>query len=219
MRLLTEEPMLETALKSFTTFFATVGPVEAAVLFATLTPQMARAERRQIALRATFIATAILAFFTLLGGPILRELGVSLPALQTAGGIVLLLIALDMIFARPDGALKLSPLEGEEAQSRDDVAVFPMATPLLAGPGAMSAGILLAANTHGEPLGISIVVGALTAVMAITLVLLMLAHELNRLLSLTAQRVLIRVFGILLAAIAVQALFNGIRASGLLAPV
>ncbi len=208
--------MLETALKSFTTFFATIGPIEAAVLFATLTPKMPRAERRRIALRATVIATMILGFFTLLGGPILRQLGVSIAALQTAGGIVLLLIALDMIFARPGGSIKLTPLEGEEAQTRDDVAVFPLATPLLAGPGAMSAGILLAANAHGEPLGLAVVAGALLAVMAITLALLALAHELNRMMSLTAQRVLIRVFGILLAAIAVQALFNGIGASGLM---
>lgn len=208
--------MLETALKSFTTFFATIGPIEAAVLFATLTPKMPRAERRRIALRATVIATMILGFFTLLGGPILRQLGVSIAALQTAGGIVLLLIALDMIFARPGGSIKLTPLEGEEAQTRDDVAVFPLATPLLAGPGAMSAGILLAANAHGEPLGLAVVAGALLAVMAMTLALLALAHELNRMMSLTAQRVLIRVFGILLAAIAVQALFNGIGASGLM---
>ena len=207
---------LEIALKSFTTFFATIGPIEAAVLFATLTPKMPRADRRRIALRATVIATMILGFFTLLGGPILRQLGVSIAALQTAGGIVLLLIALDMIFARPGGSIKLTPLEGEEAQTRDDVAVFPLATPLLAGPGAMSAGILLAANTHGEPLGLAVVAGALLAVMAITLALLTLAHELNRMMSLTAQRVLIRVFGILLAAIAVQALFNGIRTSGLI---
>ena len=177
---------------------------------------MERAARRSIALRATLIATIILAIFTTLGGPLLSQLGVSLAALQTAGGIVLLLIALDMIFARPGGALKMSPSEGEEAQARDDVAVFPMATPLLAGPGAMSAGILLAANAHGEPLGLAVVAGALAAVMALTLALLTLAHELNRMMSLTAQRVLIRVFGILLAAIAVQALFNGIRASGLL---
>jgi multiple antibiotic resistance protein len=207
--------MMETALRSFTTFFATVGPVEAAVLFATFTPHMTADERRGIALRATLIASAILAFFTLLGGPILSQLGVSIPALQTAGGIILLLIAIDMIFARPGSALKLSPSEGEEAQSRDDLAVFPMATPLLAGPGAMSAGILMAANAHGEALGLLIVAGALAAVMVVTLALLLLAHKLNRMISLTAQRVLIRVFGILLAAIAVQALFNGVRAAGL----
>lgn len=208
--------MIETALKSFTTFFATIGPVEAAVLFATLTPKMERSARRSIAVRATVIATLILGFFTLLGGPILRQLGVTIPALQTAGGIILMLIAVDMIFARPGGSIKLTPLEGEEAQTRDDVAVFPLATPLLAGPGAMSAGILLAANTHGEPLGLAIVSGALLAVMAVTLALLAAAHELNRMMSLTAQRVLVRVFGLLLSAIAVQAVFNGIRASGLI---
>jgi multiple antibiotic resistance protein len=210
--------MLEIALKSFTTFFATVGPVEAAVLFATLTPKMAHAERQAIAVRATLIASAILAFFTLLGGPILSQLGVSIAALQAAGGVILLLIAIDMIFARPGGSIKLTPPEGAEAQSRDDVAVFPLATPLLAGPGAMSAGILLAANAHGEPLGLAVVAGALAAVMAITLILLMMANQLNRILGVTAQRVLIRVFGILLAAIAVQALFNGISASGLFPP-
>lgn len=208
--------MLETALTSFTTFFATVGPIEAAVLFATLTPKMARSERSRIALRATIIATAILGFFTLLGGPILGQLGVSIAALQAAGGVVLLLIAIDMIFARPGGAIKMSALEGEEAQSRDDVAIFPLATPLLAGPGAMSAGILLAANAHGEPLGLAIVAGALLAVMAATLALLILAHDLNRMISLTAQRVLVRVFGILLAAIAMQALFDGVKSSGAL---
>ena len=209
--------MIETALTSFTTFFATVGPVEAAVLFATLTPRMERAQRREIAIRATVIATVILAVFTLLGGPVLAQLGVSLAALQTAGGIILLIIAIDMIFARPDGALKLSPTEGEEAHTRQDLAVFPLATPLLAGPGAMSAGILLAANAAHEPLALAVVTAALCAVMLITLGLLVAAHEFSRAISVTGQRVLVRVFGILLAAIAVQALFNGIAASGLIA--
>ncbi len=208
--------MLETALTSFTTFFATIGPIEAAVLFATLTSRMSRAERTQIALRASLIASLILTFFTLMGGPILRQLGVSIAALQTAGGIVLLVIALDMIFARPGGAIKLTPPEDAEAHTRDDVAVFPMATPLLAGPGAMSAGILLAANAHGEPAGLAIVMLALAAVMLVTLALLVLAQELNAFLSLTAQRVLIRVFGILLSAIAVQSIFDGIAASGVM---
>jgi multiple antibiotic resistance protein len=208
--------MLETALKSFTTFFATIGPIEAAVLFATFTPKMARAERQAIAVRATVIATAILAFFTLLGGPILSQLGVSIAALQTAGGFILLVIAFEMIFALPGGIIKLTAPEGAEAQSRDDVAVFPLATPLLAGPGSMSAGILLAANAQGVPFGVAIVAGALAAVMLLTLAFLMLAQELSHMLGVTAQRVLIRVFGILLAAIAVQALFNGIGASGLI---
>jgi multiple antibiotic resistance protein len=208
--------MLAAALTSFTTFFATIGPVEAAVLFATLTPAMAHAERTRIAVRATLIACLILAASTLAGGPLLRQLGVSIPALQTAGGIILLMIALDMVFARPTSAFKLTPSEGAEAQRKDDLAVFPLATPLLAGPGAMSAGILLAANAHGDALALAMTMVALATVMVLTFALLLLAHDVARLLGVTAQRVLMRVFGILLAAIAVQALFNGIGGSGLL---
>lgn len=208
--------MLETALTSFTTFFATIGPIEAAVLFATFTPNMDAAERRGTALRAVLIASFLLLVFTVFGQPLLRQLGVSIPALQSAGGIVLLLIALDMIFARPSSAFKLTAPEGKEAQTKDDIAVFPLATPLLAGPGAMSAGILLAANAQGDMLKLAVVVSALLAVMALTLALLVLGHELNRVAGVTGQRVLMRVFGILLAAIAMQALFDGIAGSGLL---
>jgi len=202
--------VIASLLSSITTFFATIGPIEAAVLFATLTPQMDRQARRALALRATLIAGGILLVFTLLGEPLLRQLGVSIAALQTAGGIILLLIALDMVFARADSMFKLTPSEGVEAQGRDDIAVFPIATPLLAGPGAMSSGILMAANAHGEPMALGLVVVALFAVMALTYGLLLASHDLNRMLGITAQRVLMRVFGILVAAIAVQAVFTGV---------
>jgi multiple antibiotic resistance protein len=208
--------MLETALTSFTTFFATIGPVEAAVLFATLTPKMEQSARAAIAIRATAIAGLLLLIFTLFGQPLLDELGVSIAALQTAGGIILLLIALDMIFAKPTSAFKLTQPEDEEAQTKDDIAVFPLAMPLLAGPGAMSAGILLAANADGNALSLATTIGALAAVMAVTLALLLLSHQLNRMIGITAQRVLMRVFGILLAAIAVQAMFNGLDAIGVI---
>ena len=183
------------------------------MLFATLTPKMDRAARQAIAVKATLIAGGILLVFTLLGEPLLRQLGVSIPALQTAGGIILGLIALDMVFARPVSAFKLTPSEGAEAQSKDEIAVFPLATPLLAGPGAMSSGILLATNAHGDPLQVLAVVAALLAVMALTYVLLAASHDLNHLIGITAQRVLMRVFGILLAAIAVQAVFTGVTAA------
>jgi multiple antibiotic resistance protein len=205
--------MTASLLSAMTTFFATIGPIEAAVLFATLTPKMDRAARRAIALKASLIAGAILLVFTIAGQPLLRQLGVSIAALQTAGGIILLLIAIDMVFARPGSAFKLTPSEGAEAQGRDDIAVFPLATPLLAGPGAMSSGILLAANAHGEPVALALVVAALLAVMTMTFGLLLVSHDLNRLLGITAQRVLMRVFGILLAAIAVQAVFTGVTAA------
>ena len=206
--------MLATVLTAFTTLFATVGPIEAAVMFATLASNADGTERRRIALRAVFIATILMTGATLLGGPLLHQLGVSLPALQTAGGIILLIIALDMIFARPSSAFKLTASEDAEAHARDDIAVFPLATPLLAGPGSMSAGILLAANAHNDPLALAAVMTALAAVMLASLILLMASHRLAAVLGITAQRVLIRVFGILLAAIAVQSLFNGLKASG-----
>ena len=120
-----------------------------------------------------------------------------------------------MIFARPTSAFKLTQMEDAEAQTKDDIAVFPLATPLLAGPGAMSAGILLAANAEGNVVALSVIVAALLAVMAITLALLLLSQQLNAMIGITAQRVLMRVFGILLAAIAVQAVFSGVGASGL----
>jgi multiple antibiotic resistance protein len=207
--------MIATALTSFTTFFATIGPVEAAVLFATLTPSVPRSDRRRIAAKATAIAAVILIVSTLAGGPLLKQLGVSIPALQTAGGIILLVISFEMVFARPVSAFKLTPPEGAEAQTKDDLAVFPLATPLLAGPGSMSAGILLAANTRGDAVQLAVTIAALAVVMVATLALLLLAHEVTRLLGVTAQRVLMRVFGILLAAIAVQAVFDGVGGSGL----
>jgi multiple antibiotic resistance protein len=123
---------------------------------------------------------------------------------------------LDMVFAKPHSMFKLTPPEGAEAQTKDDLAVFPLATPLLAGPGAMSAAILLAAQTRHDPIQFAAVFAALAAVMLLTLALLLGAHGLSRILGVTAQRVLMRVFGILLAAIAVQAVFNGLGASGLI---
>jgi MarC family membrane protein len=206
---------LNVALTSFTTFFATIGPVEAAVLFAAFTSDMTSQERRPVALKAVLIASAVLLLFTLFGQPLLAKLGVTIAALKTAGGAILGLIALDMIFSRPNSGSKLTPKEGEEALHKDDLAVFPMATPLLAGPGAMSAGILLAAQADGNIVHLAGVLAGLGAVLAITLGLLLTAPELARFLGVTAQRVLMRVFGILLAAIAVQALFDGLKEGGL----
>ncbi len=202
---------LNVALTSFTTFFATIGPVEAAVLFAAFTAGIDEKERTGIAVRAVLIASGILLVFTLLGQPMLQQLGVSLAALKTAGGAILGLIALDMIFTQPGRTSKLTPKEDEEAFGKEDLAVFPMATPLLAGPGAMSGGIVLAARSDGSALSLAAVLAGLAAVMALTLALLVTAPAFARFLGPTAQRVLMRVFGVLLAGIAVQAMFDGLK--------
>src|SRR5208337_1538191 len=208
--------MLKTALSAFATFFATIGPVEAAVLFATFCPRFSRAERIAISLKATAIATGIILFFALFGTAILSALGVTFPALQAAGGIILAIIALDMIFEAKIGGSTISQPENVEAQAKDDdIAVFPLATPILAGPGAMLGAMLLMANAKGNFADQAAVIAALFTVMAFTLLLMLAAQELREWVGVTAQRVVMRVFGILLAAIAVQSVFNGIAGAGI----
>ncbi|MDX2263887.1 MAG: MarC family protein [Hyphomicrobiales bacterium] len=215
--------MTETALTAFATFFATIGPIEAAVVFAALTPGYTRAERRMISFKACGIAALILLFFALFGQTILRQLGVGFPALQAAGGVILIMIALDMIFARPSGALAMTRPETVEAgqkrdaADRDEITVFPLATPILAGPGAMASAMLLMARADGDLAQEAAVIGALACVMALTLALFLAAQELQTWIGVTAQRVIMRVFGILLAAIAMQSLFDGVAASGIFA--
>jgi len=207
--------MFGTALRAFATFFATIGPVEAAVLFATFCPRFSRAERIAISFKAIGIATGIILFFALFGTAILSALGVTFPALQVAGGIILGIISLDMIFEARLGGSTISQRESAEAQAKDDdIAVFPLATPILAGPGAMSGAMLLMANAKGNFTGQAAVIAALFTVMAFTLLLFLAAQELREWIGVTAQRVIMRVFGILLSAIAVQSVFNGIAGSG-----
>ena len=206
--------MLETALTAFTTFFAVIGPIDTAVLLASLTPNMTSEERRAIAIKAVFIATVVILLFALFGGPVLKQLGVSLAALQTAGGIILFMIALEMTLSKRPAPVALTHKESEEAEDKAErhaeIAVFPLATPLLAGPGAMTSAIVLAAGTKGDLALLGAVVAAIIAVMAVTLVLLLTAQEIHHFIGVTARKVIVRVFGVLLAALAVQSIFNGL---------
>ena len=121
--------MLETALTAFTTFFAVIGPIDSAVLAASLTPNATKSERRAISLKAVAIATLIVLAFALFGQPLLNQLGVSLPALQVAGGVILLIIALDMTLSKRPSPARLTPKESEEAESKAEahaeITVFP----------------------------------------------------------------------------------------------
>lgn len=208
--------MLEPFLLAFTTFFATVAPVDAAVLFAALTPHSPAAHRRAMAVKGVAIAAAILLMFAIGGHKLLEVLGISLPALRTAGGVLLLLMAIDMVFARPSGGVTATKDEAAEAEHKRDISVFPLATPLIAGPGAMGASILLYAQAEGAALAIAAVLAALVLVLGLTLALLLIASRLQHWLGVTGQNVITRVVGILLAALAVQFVFDGIRDSGLL---
>lgn len=208
--------MLETAIVAFTTFFATIGPIDVAAVFAALTARAKPASRRWMAVRGTVIASAILLVFALFGDSVLWALGISLPALRIAGGILLLLIGIDMVFARSSGGVSTTADENREAQRKDDIAVFPLATPLIAGPGSMGAVILLMANAEGH-LARQIVVGAaLALVLVITLGALLVAGQISKLLGVTGLHVVSRVFGVLLTALAAQFLLDGLSSSELL---
>lgn len=208
--------MIDTAIVAFATFFATISPLDISAIFAALTVGATAQHRRAMAVRATLIATAILLVFAFAGNMLLASIGISLAALRTAGGILLLLIAIEMVFARKSGGTTATDEERLEATTRQDISVFPLATPLIAGPGAMGATILLMANAHGDLLKQTAVVAAMLSVLALTAAALLLAGRIQQLLGVTGMHVITRVMGILLSALAVQFIFDGIQQSGLL---
>jgi len=207
--------LLEFGLLAFATFFATVSPIDVAALFAALTANTDDAHRRAMAVKGTLIAGVIMVAFAVLGDEILRRLGITLPAMKTAGGILLLLIAIDMVFARPSGGSSTTEDETREAGAKDDISVFPLATPLIAGPGTMGAVILLSAKAGGDFRMDVAIIAAIVAVLTVTLMALLMAGRLHRLLGVTGLNVITRVVGVLLAALAVQFIFDGIASSGL----
>lgn len=198
------------------TFFATIGPIDVAAMFAALTARQSPRQRRALALRGTLIGGGILVAFALAGESLLAGLGISLAALRAAGGILLLLIAIEMVFARTSGGTSTTDDETREASARDDIAVFPLATPLIAGPGSMGASILLMANQEGDVTGQAIVLASLLSIVLLTFVALLLAGRIQQLLGVTGMHVVTRVMGVLLSALAVQFIFDGIGNSGLL---
>lgn len=207
--------MTETALVAFATLFATIGPLDVAIVFASITADHSPQSRNSAALKGTLIAAAILLVFAIFGEAALGLFGISLPALRIAGGILLLLIAIDMVFARPSGGTSTTPAEQKEATAKTDISVFPLATPLIAGPGAMGALVLLMADASNAPVAGAVVIGALVAVLAMTLACMLLAAQLQKRLGKTGVHVVARVFGVILAALAVQFMLDGLADSEL----
>lgn len=206
---------IEPFLLALTTFFAAIGPADVAFVFAALTKDATPRQRMVFATRGVLVATFILVFFAFFGDAILSLFGVSLPALRTAGGILLLLISIDMVFARHSGGTGTTDEEEAEADLREDISVFPIAMPLLAGPGAISAIILLTTGSESSS-EYWAVVAALGVIMLASWGMLMTAIPLQRLLGVTGLSVVSRVVGILLAALSVQFIFDGIASSGIL---
>ncbi len=207
--------MFETYILAITTFFATVGPIDIAVVFAGLTSERSAFTKRKIAFKGVIIATGLLLVFALLGEALLSSLGITLAALRTAGGILLLLIGIDMVFARHSGGTSATADEVEEAEHSHDISVFPLATPLIAGPGAIGAVILLMANVEGHLGQQSMVILGLLSIMLMTYILLIGASQVHKVLGVTGLQVISRIFGVILSALAVQFMFDGIKNSGL----
>jgi multiple antibiotic resistance protein len=210
--------MWEAAAIAAATFFATVGPFDVAAVYAALSANAAPADKRRMACKGVLIAALILLSFAIAGEALLRSLGISQAAFRAAGGVLLLLIGINLVFARNSGGGTTTDAENRDAASRGDLAVFPVAMPLIAGPGTMGAVILHIADAEGDFLRQLAVLAALALVLLLTLASMLLANQLHRLLGVTGMHVVSRVFGVILTAMAVQFIFDGLSASGILSP-
>jgi multiple antibiotic resistance protein len=199
-------------LSAFVTFFVVIDPPGCAPIFAGLTREAAAGERRGMALRATAVAAGILLFFGLLGEDLLKTLGLSLAAFRIAGGIMLFLIALDMVFERRTRRRQDRAQEVDADPEHDDVSVFPMAIPMIAGPGSIASIMLLMARSDGLRDSL-VVLAALGSVLLLTLVSLLAAGWLMRLLGHRMEAMLTRLLGVVLAALAAQFVIDGISVS------
>ena len=204
--------MIELFLSAFVTFLVVIDPPGCAPIFAGLTREASAAQRRSMALRASAIAAGILLFFGLLGEDLLRTLGISLAAFRIAGGIMLFLIALEMVFERRTRRRETRAQEVSADPEHDDVSVFPMAIPMIAGPGSIASIMLLMARSEGLNESL-VVLAALGAVLLLTLIALLAAGWLMRLLGHRTEAMLTRLLGVILAALAAQFVIDGIMVS------
>ena len=201
--------MIELFISSFITFFVVIDPPGCAPIYAGLTAGAGAAQRRAMAVRAVGVAALILIVFALFGEKLLKGLGIELASFRIAGGIMLFLIALEMVFEkrtqrREDRAANVTPEEAE------DVSIFPMAMPMIAGPGSIASVMLLMARNDGLERS-AVVLAALGAVLVLTLVALLAAGPLMRLLGHKIEAVITRLLGVLLAALAVQFVIDGVQ--------
>ncbi len=204
--------MVETLVTAFVTLFVVIDPLGIAPIFASITPKDTAPQRRQIAVKGVIIAAVILVAFALGGQLLLTAMGIGLPAFQIAGGLLLLLLSIDMVMVRHSGLRETTPGEAEEGVQRSDVSVFPLAIPLIAGPGALTSIVLLMGEARHDLVVQALVLAVMLAVLAITLVCLLATARLMRVLGQTGINVVTRVFGIIMAALSVQFILNGLGA-------
>jgi multiple antibiotic resistance protein len=201
---------LEFLIPALVTLVVVVDPIGLVPSFVAITQDLPARARRSVALRACLIAAAILAGSALAGDWLLRTLSIGLPAFRIAGGLLLFSIASEMVFGV---RIERQSRQAEEAIEEHvrNIAAFPLAIPLMAGPGAITATVLLAGRSGGDPARLAVLLGVIAAVLALCFVVFALAAPIAKLLGTTANTVLSRLLGVLLAALAVQYVIDGTR--------
>jgi multiple antibiotic resistance protein len=198
---------LEFGAKALLTLIVVIDPAGLVPVFVSLAGRRSPEVQANIARRAVLIAAVVLLSFAIVGGPLLAYLGISVYALRIAGGILLFRIAVDMVFAQ---FRRETAEEEAEARVKEDISVFPLAIPLISGPGALASVLILGAETHGELRLFALVLGAAAAVLFVAYLFLRVSTRLARLLGRTGINVVTRVLGLILAALAVQYVVDGL---------
>jgi multiple antibiotic resistance protein len=202
----------EQLVKFFVVFFVVVDPISLIPLFAGLTQGASARYKKKMAGKSTLIAVGISVLFALVGAKFLEIMGISLSSFRIAGGTLLFLIALDMVFARPSGT-RSTTTEREEAKKREDISVFPLAFPFMAGPGALATILLAAGEVGTKPLLFSGFLGVVALVFVVCWILMLATPRLMKVLGVTGANVVSRLSGVVLAALAVQFIVDGLRGS------
>jgi len=203
---------IEFLVSALVTLIVVVDPLGLVPTFIAITHGLPERARRDVALRASLIAAVILAGSALIGDWLLRTLSISLPAFRIAGGLLLFSIASEMVFGVRIGRQSREAEEAVEERVRN-IAAFPLAVPLMAGPGAITASVLLAGRADQDPLRLAILLGVIAVVLALCFLVFLTAVGIARLLGITGGVVLSRLLGVLLAALAVQYVIDGVRAA------
>ena len=204
--------MLEQLIKFFVVFFVVVDPISLMPLFAGLTEGASRAYAKKMAGKGALIALSICVLFALGGAKFLDIMGISLSAFRIAGGTLLFLISLEMVFGRTSGT-KSTNDEEQEAKTREDVSVFPLAFPFIAGPGALATILLTAGELRSSPLLFAGFLAVIALVIILCWALMLATPQLMRVLGVTGASVMSRLSGVILSALAVQFIIDGIRGS------
>jgi multiple antibiotic resistance protein len=204
--------MIELFGSALVTFLVIIDPPGCAPIFAGLTRGTPAAHRRAMAIRSSVIAWAILMFFALLGRPMLQALGISLASFRIAGGIMLFFIAMDMVFERRTERREKRAESIEGTPEAEDISVFPMAMPMITGPGSIASAMLWVSRAE-TPLHVAVVLAAITVVILITMVTLLASGPLMRLIGDKVEAAITRILGVILAALAAQFVIDGLKQS------